>query len=136
MHKVVTINLNGQAYQFDEDAYEAIRAYLARAEGQLRDNPDCAEILSDLEQAIADKCRRYLNAHKTVIAAPEIAQVLEEMGPVEGTAESSPQGAKGGAAAGGERPRSDTARRRLYRIEEGAVIGESELDKPADPPEE
>jgi phage shock protein PspC (stress-responsive transcriptional regulator) len=123
MHKVVTINLNGQAYQFDEDAYEAIRAYLARAEEQLRDNPDRGEILSDLEQAIADKCRRYLNAHKTVIAAPEIAQVLAEMGPVEGTAESSSQGAKGGAAASGERPRSDTPPRRLYRIEEGAVIG-------------
>ena len=85
MHKVVTINLNGQAYQFDDDAYEAIRAYLARAEGQLRDNPDRAEILSDLEQAIADKGRRYLNALKIVIASPEIAQVLTEMGPVEGT---------------------------------------------------
>ena len=56
MHKVVTINLNGQAYQFDEDAYERIRAYLGRAEAQLHDNPDRAEILADLEQAIADKC--------------------------------------------------------------------------------
>jgi phage shock protein PspC (stress-responsive transcriptional regulator) len=90
MHKVVTINLNGQAYQFDEDAYEAIRAYLARAEEQLRDNPDRAEILSDLEQAIA---------------------------------ESSPRGAKDSAAAAGERPRSDTAPRRLYRMQEGAMIG-------------
>ena len=123
MHKVVTINLNGQAYQFDDDAYEAIRAYLARAEGQLRDNPDRAEILSDLEQAIADKCRRYLNANKTVIATPEIAQVLEEMGPVESTAESSAPGTNDPAAAAGEPVRSGTAPRRLYRIEEGAMIG-------------
>jgi phage shock protein PspC (stress-responsive transcriptional regulator) len=93
MHKVVTINLNGRAYQFDEDAYEAIRAYLARAEEQLRDNPDRA------------------------------GQVLEEMGPVEGTAESSPREAQGGATAAGERSRSDTAPRRLYRIQEGAMIG-------------
>ena len=113
MHKVVTINLNGQAYQFDDDAYEAIRAYLARAEGQLRDNPDRAEILSDLEQAIADKCRRYLNANKTVIATPEIAQVLEEMGPVESTAESSAPGTNDPAAAAGEPVRSGTAPRRL-----------------------
>jgi hypothetical protein len=38
MHKVVTINLNGQAYQFDEDSYDAIHAYLDRAEAQLHDN--------------------------------------------------------------------------------------------------
>jgi hypothetical protein len=42
MHKVVTINLNGQAYQFDGEACEALRAYLDRAEAQLRDNPDRA----------------------------------------------------------------------------------------------
>ena len=123
MHKVVTINLNGQAYQFDEDAYDAIRAYLGRAEAQLRDNPDRAEILADLEQAIADKCHRYLNAHKTVVALPEIAQVLEEMGPVEGTADSSQPSAKDTASAADERPRSDGAPRRLYRIQEGAMIG-------------
>ena len=89
MHKVVTINLNGRAYQFDEDAFDAIRAYLDRAEAQLGQNPDRAEILADLEQAIADKCHRYLNEHKTVVALPEIARVLEEMGPVEGAADSS-----------------------------------------------
>ena len=65
---------------------------------------------SDLEQAIADKCHRYLNAHKTVIASPEIAQVLEEMGPVEGTAESSAPGPNDTAAAAGER--GDPTRRR------------------------
>jgi len=32
MQQVVTINLNGRAYQFDEDAYEAIHAYLDREE--------------------------------------------------------------------------------------------------------
>ena len=106
MHKVVTINLNGRAYQFDENAFDAIRAYLDRAEAQLGQNPDRAEILADLEQAIADKCHRYLNEHKTVVALPEIARVLEEMGPVEGAADSSEPGAKGPTSATGEQPRS------------------------------
>src|SRR5262249_48718950 len=60
MQKVITINLNGNAYQLDEAGYEALVAYLDRAERQLRDNPDRAEILADLEQAIAEKCLRYL----------------------------------------------------------------------------
>jgi phage shock protein PspC (stress-responsive transcriptional regulator) len=126
MHKVVTINLNGQAYQFDEDAFDALRVYLDRAETQLKANPDRSEILADLEQAIADKCRRYLSAHKTVIAAAEIAQVLQEMGPVEAAPDPSQEGAAGGptgAAADGERPRSPNAPRRLYRIEDGMMIG-------------
>jgi phage shock protein PspC (stress-responsive transcriptional regulator) len=123
MHKVVTINLNGQAYQFDEDAYEAIRGYLDRAEAQLRDNPDRAEILADLEQAIGDKCRRYLTAHKTVIASREIMQVLEEMGPVESTSTTSQDQPAGPASTPGDRPRAESAPRRLYRIDDGAMIG-------------
>src|SRR5262245_64985703 len=114
MPKVVTINLNGQAYQFDEDAYDRIRAYLDRAEAQLHDNPDRAEILADLEQAIADKCRKYLNAHKTVMASSEVAQILEEMGPVEGTSDA-PHDQPGGTDAGpNARPQSSSAPRRLY----------------------
>jgi hypothetical protein len=82
MQKVVTINLNGRAYQLDENGYDVLRAYLDRADAQLKDNPDRAEIIADLEQAIADKCRRYFTATKTVVEAGEIATVLEEMGPV------------------------------------------------------
>src|SRR5262249_42716164 len=53
MQKVITINLNGNAYQLDERGYDAMRAYLEQAERQLAGNPDQAEILADLEQAIA-----------------------------------------------------------------------------------
>ena len=65
MQKVISINLNGNAYQLDESGYETLRDYLAGAERALADNPDRAEIIADLEQAIADKCQRYLGPHKT-----------------------------------------------------------------------
>ena len=58
-----------------------MREYLARAERTLSDNPDRAEIMADLEQAIADKCQRYLNPHKTVVTASEIDGIVAEMGP-------------------------------------------------------
>src|SRR5581483_8176711 len=57
--------------------------------------PDQREILADLEQAIADKCGRYLGPHKNVVASEEVAEVLREMGPVDGGAEAS---AVGGSA--------------------------------------
>lgn len=121
MERVVTINLNGNPYQLEEPAYDALRAYLARAAAALAANPDRAEIIRDLEQAIADKCSGYLGPHKSVVHASEMARVLEEMGPVEGD-DAAPR-EDGTEAGGGEFGRP---RRRLYRIyDRGAWTGVS-----------
>ena len=115
MERVVTINLNGNPYQLDESAYDSLRAYLARAEAALADNPDKGEVLRDLEQAVADKCASFLSAHKSVVAAAEMARILAEMGPVEG--------AEAGASAGADQPReAEPPRKRLYRLAEDAKI--------------
>src|SRR5262252_8175853 len=84
MQKVISINLNGNAYQIEEGGYDALIAYLETAQRQLRDNPDREEIVADLEQALAEKCRRYLSAHKTVVSAGEVDTIIKEMGPVDG----------------------------------------------------
>ena len=52
MQRVVIVNLNGIAYNLEESAYSALGAYLERAAAELRENPDRAEIVADLEQAI------------------------------------------------------------------------------------
>jgi hypothetical protein len=83
MNKVITINLNGVAYQIDEDGYHLLQDYLVAAEDQLKDNPDQQEIVTDLEEAIADKCRRFLAPNKDVISTEEVRTILEEMGTVE-----------------------------------------------------
>jgi phage shock protein PspC (stress-responsive transcriptional regulator) len=122
MHKVISISLNGNAYQLDEEGYETLREYLARAERQLKDNPDRLEITADLEQAIADKCRAFLGPHKTVVAADEVTRIVAEMGPVDSAG--GEQGTVAGdAAAGGttdDAPKA--APKRLYRIPAGAMI--------------
>ena len=111
MRSVITISLNGNAYQLDTVGYDALRAYLQVAEQRLAGNPDQAEILADLEQAIADKFSRYLGPHKNVVGADEVAEVIREMGPVDGGAgEAAAQAAAGhsgsgaGAAAGAGGP--------------------------------
>jgi phage shock protein PspC (stress-responsive transcriptional regulator) len=123
MQKVISINLNGHAYQLDESGFERLREYLARAEGALSDNPDRAEIMADLEQAIADKCGRYLGPHKTVVTAAELDAIVAEMGPVDNAA-----GESGGAAAesrhdaGKAGDAREPSPRRLYRTLDGAMI--------------
>jgi phage shock protein PspC (stress-responsive transcriptional regulator) len=118
MERVIAINLNGVAYQLDESAFEALRAYLDRAVAALASNPDKDEIIRDLEQAIADKCRIYLSPSKNVVSSTEMAKILEEMGPVEG------EGGEAEDPAGEAPPRMETERprKRLYRLREGAVI--------------
>ena len=64
--------MNGNAYQLDESGYDTLREYLAGAETALAANPDRAEIMADLEQAIAEKCQRFLGPHKAVVSASEI----------------------------------------------------------------
>jgi phage shock protein PspC (stress-responsive transcriptional regulator) len=122
MNTVIIINLNGNAFHVEEPGFQSLRAYLERAQGQLKDNPDKAEIMADLEQAIADKCAHFLRPHKNVLTAPEIEGVLKEMGPVQ-TDGDAPAGA---AAAEQPHARSTSgaaaAPKRLYQIREGAML--------------
>jgi phage shock protein PspC (stress-responsive transcriptional regulator) len=111
MQKVITINLNGNAYQLDEQGFEALRVYLAHAEAQLIGNPDAPEVLRDLEQSIAEKCLRLLGPGKTVVSTIEIEQILREIGPVDGTAAATSAG-----------PSAAPQTKRLYQIREGAML--------------
>jgi len=127
MNKVITINLNGNAYQLDEGGYEALRLYLEQAEARLADNPDRTEIIKDLEQSIAERCLRYLGRAKNVVSTAEIEQILREVGPVEGSqsgsAAAEPPGSTRSTAPGAPSTAAGAgATTRLYQIREGAMI--------------
>jgi phage shock protein PspC (stress-responsive transcriptional regulator) len=122
MQKVININLNGNAYQLDENGYEALHQYLTSAERALAANPDRVEIMSDLEQAIADKCQKFLGPHKSVVTASEVEQVVNEMGPIETPSGDEEAARKGAAAEGAEAADGEPRVRRLYRIPSGAMI--------------
>ncbi len=111
MNKVITINLNGKAYQLEEAGYETLHAYLAEARVKLAGNPDQDEIVKDFEQAIAEKCGKYLTPHKNVITAEEIATIIKEMGPIDIEKDPSATSEK-----------QASIPKRLYRIREGAWI--------------
>jgi phage shock protein PspC (stress-responsive transcriptional regulator) len=131
MRPVISVSLNGRAYQLEDDAHATLANYLDSAARALAGNPDQAEILADLEQAIADKCERCLGPHKTVVVRSEIEQVIREMGPVDsGAASGGPMppdaqaggGGATGAAAGAAGQTAAGASKRLYQISDGALI--------------
>ncbi len=142
MRAVNTISLNGNAWQIEAEGCEALGAYLKSAETRLAADPDREEILADLEQAIADKLSRYVNAHKNVVSAQEVALALKEMGPVETGAAgadaanapgaapgaqsqstASPGAAPGAAAMSGAGADRAAEPRHLFRIREGGMLG-------------
>src|SRR5204862_362865 len=83
-----------------------------------------ADILRGLEQAIADRCQRFLGPHKAIVTEAEVAQIVAELGPVtsgpetNGAGEKNANGTKqtGGGASGAATPK------RLYRLSEGAML--------------
>ncbi|HEY2144512.1 MAG TPA: PspC domain-containing protein [Steroidobacteraceae bacterium] len=123
MNTVIIINLNGNAFHVEEPGYQSLRAYLERAQTQLKDNPDRTEIMADLEQAIADKGAHFLRPHKNVLSAAEIDDVLRQMGPVQTDGEQpSPSSAANEQPRAQAADRDTTAPKRLYQIREGAML--------------
>jgi phage shock protein PspC (stress-responsive transcriptional regulator) len=123
MRKVITGSLNGNAYQFEEQAFDVVRTYLDRAAAGAADSPDRAEILADLEQAIADKCDTFLGKHKNVISLDEARQILREMGPVQDSASGPGVAQSAAGRASASDPLEPPRARRLYRIPSEGMLG-------------
>lgn len=102
----ITVRLNGLDLQLDQAAFDRLQAWLDDAGRALAGNPDRAEILADLEQAVADQCQRRLPAGRPIVTLAELGPALEEIGAVQ---------APGGAEAA-------PAARPLQQVSEGAVI--------------
>jgi phage shock protein PspC (stress-responsive transcriptional regulator) len=122
MQKVVSISLNGNSYQLEEPGFDQLRAYLSRAESRLKESPDRAEVMADLEQAISEKCRATLGPHKTVVNTIEVERIIAEMGPVESADEKAAHdSAEGESASTDGTAFTPPPRKRLFQIREGAV---------------
>jgi len=110
----VTVTLNGNTLQFDEAAYARLQQYLAESASLLEGDPDPQEILSDLEQAVADQCTRRMAADQTVVTLTQLEPALAEIGAV--------QVPGGGTAPEPSRDAGPHATRPLRQISEGAVV--------------
>jgi len=85
MEKTIIIGLAGhdERYRLNEDAYGRLARYLDEAGSRLRNDPDRAEILDDLERSIGDRLTALLGADERLLVAADIDGVLEQIGAVE-----------------------------------------------------
>src|SRR5438552_3724705 len=113
MQRVVSINLSGNAYQLEENGYNALFAYLDATEAALKDSPDRAQRLADLERLIAEKCEGLLGPHKTVVTSSEIDRILLELGPAPAPPAAGPA-TSSAPSSSSSFSSSSTAHRRLF----------------------
>ena len=121
MKRVITASLNRNAYPFEEDAHAHLEAWLAEAGVRLAGDPDRAEILADLEQAIADQCTQRLQPHQKVVTLEELRSALDHVGRVE-TPDAAPASAATDAAPAGAAATTVPQTVMLQQVSQGAWI--------------
>lgn len=140
MQRVVSINLNGNAYQVEENGYNALFAYIDAVETAARDSADRAERVAIVERLIAERCQTYLGPHKTVITTAEIDRILLDLPPISGQPAAEPAAPAASTSTSSSTSSSSSnssnqsnssnppnysnhpGHRKLYQIREGAMI--------------
>ncbi len=116
MKKALKINLSGQIFHIDEDAYEKLKVYLDTISSHFSNASESKEIISDIELRIAELFREKMSNENQVISIKEVDEVIDIMGRPEEIADED-------ESAGSKRNREKRASRRLYRDPDNAVIG-------------
>jgi len=83
MNKTIIININGIIFHIEEDAYEVLRSYMTEVKRHFVYSADSEEIVSDIENRIAEMfVERLEQEKKQVIVLQDVQQVTAQMGGV------------------------------------------------------
>ena len=112
MKKTVQVNIGGCAFSVDEDSYRIIDEYLSALRKYYKDNPDSEEIVSDIEERLAELLAERCGSG-SVVSASDVRHVTSILGTPSSLSEDSGPGAPG----------ATKSPRRLYRNPEGKILG-------------
>lgn len=118
MNHTINVSIAGVAFVLDSEGYELLKDYLVRIEVAYKDDPDGAEILSDIEARVSEL---ILNRQSSdMIVSPElIREIIGQLGWPDGV---TAQGPAGGAEIP-ENGADNAISPRLYRNPDGAKLG-------------
>ncbi|MCL2649426.1 MAG: DUF2807 domain-containing protein [Candidatus Azobacteroides sp.] len=80
MKKTLSINLNGRAFNIDEDAFELLDNYLHNLKLYFRKEADSAEIIRDFEARIEELFQERIRLGYNVISIEQVETIIERMG--------------------------------------------------------
>ena len=82
MKKTISINISGILFHIEEDGYDTLRKYLDAINRHFSNYKDNHEIISDIENRIAEIFLSNLKNNKQVITAENVDKLIEKMGTI------------------------------------------------------
>lgn len=82
MKKTLSINISGILFHIEEDGYTTLKAYLDAINKHFSHYEDNQEIITDIENRIAEIFLSYLKNNKQVITAENVTNLIEKMGTI------------------------------------------------------
>ncbi|MBK3516044.1 PspC domain-containing protein [Carboxylicivirga marina] len=80
MKRTVTINISGHMFYIDDDAYTRLQAYLDKIESTFRDQESGDEIITDIENRVAEIFNERINRETGVVTIDMVEDVITTMG--------------------------------------------------------
>ncbi len=118
MKKTLTINLWGQVYHIDEDAYQILQNYLTKLENQFSGTEEGKEILGDVEARFAEIFKERLGTAREVVNKDDVDYSVGIIGTPEDFGVT-------GESKSDTQPESkkESKSRRLYRNPDDRILG-------------
>lgn len=83
MKKNISINISGMIFYIEEDCYEQLKEYLGSVYKYFASYEDSKEIISDIENRIAEIFCDMLSKNKQVITQADVEELIRTMGSVD-----------------------------------------------------
>lgn len=83
MHKTVSVSIGASLFVIEETAYARLDAYLKAIRRHFAKSDDAEEIVSDIEDRIAEELAEVVTARKKVILMKDVDDVIASMGTIE-----------------------------------------------------
>ncbi len=80
MKKTLTVNISGSVFHIDEDAFVRLNDYLKRLESHFSDDHGRADILSGIEERIAEIFQGKRQHERQVVTLDDVKEAINQLG--------------------------------------------------------
>jgi phage shock protein PspC (stress-responsive transcriptional regulator) len=80
MKKTYSVNVSGQVFHIDDDAYDVLQQYLQSLKQHFEKKEGGAEIVDDIELRIAELMHDKLDASKQVVTLEDVNEIIAQLG--------------------------------------------------------
>ncbi|MBN1597236.1 MAG: PspC domain-containing protein [Bacteroidales bacterium] len=125
MKETIKVNLGGQLFNLDKDAFERLAKYLDTIENKFRTNPgEASEILEDIESRIVELLQEeYQDPSTQVVSLETIDKIIGKLGNADDMEDATEREEETYSAGSSANYQQSSGKKRLYRDIDNSVLG-------------